>query len=103
METLVSYTFAPNIEFFSSPDINISPQVVVSCDKDVNGCHGGDSVSAYAYIKNRGVTDETCSVYQAADVSCNKKIICETCNPRACSIPDKFYKYTVSAIGQFTE
>ena len=76
--------------------------MVVSCDKDVNGCHGGDSVSAYAYIKSRGVTDETCSVYQAADVSCNKKVICETCNPRVCSIPDKFYKYTVSSIGQFT-
>ena len=76
--------------------------MVVSCDKDVNGCHGGDSVSAYAYIKDRGVTDETCSVYQAADLSCNKKVICETCNPRACSIPDKFYKYTVSSIGQFS-
>jgi len=92
------------------PDINIAPQVVVSCDKDVNGCHGGDSVSAYAYIKARGVTDETCSVYQAADVSCNKKVICETCTPGpggpgtpgSCSIPDKFYKYTVSSIGQFT-
>ena len=86
----------------SRADINISPQVVVSCDKNgVAGCHGGDSVSAYAYVKSRGVTDETCSVYQAADVACSKKLICETCNPRVCSIPDKFYKYTVSAIGQF--
>ena len=84
--------------------------MVVSCDKDVNGCHGGDSVSAYAYIKERGVTDETCSVYQAADVACDKKLICETCTPSSwhpihssCTIPEKFYKYTVSGIGQFTE
>ena len=95
---------------FPPPDINISPQVVVSCDKDVGGCHGGDSVSAYAYIKKRGVTDETCSVYQAADVACDKKLICETCTPSSwhplkssCSTPAKFYKYTVSGIGQFTE
>ena len=46
------------------PDINISPQEIVSCDMQSDGCDGGDSLTAYRYIYNNKVTDETCSIYQ---------------------------------------
>jgi len=47
------------------PDINLSPQVLVSCEKDTHGCQGGSSYSAYKYIADNYITDETCSPYQA--------------------------------------
>ncbi len=31
----------------SWPDINISPQVVISCSTNDTGCHGGEAISAY--------------------------------------------------------
>jgi cathepsin X len=87
------------------PDINISPQAVVSCDAQDNGCHGGDSTTAYAYLKENKGTDETCSIYQAKDVKCSKKLACETCSPGGgeCTVPPKFYTYDVQGIGKFSD
>ena len=46
------------------PDINLSPQVLVSCEQDGSyGCHGGDSLMSYKYIYDNYITDETCSIY----------------------------------------
>jgi cathepsin X len=45
------------------PDINISPQNVISCSMNDDGCHGGEALSAFEYIHNNNVTDETCSIY----------------------------------------
>ena len=32
------------------PDINIAPQVVISCDAADDGCHGGTAFNAFAFI-----------------------------------------------------
>ena len=32
------------------PDINISPQVVISCSMMDDGCHGGEAISAYEFM-----------------------------------------------------
>lgn len=45
------------------PDINISPQVVISCSMNDDGCHGGFALSAFEFMHNNNVTDETCSIY----------------------------------------
>ena len=45
------------------PDINIAPQVVISCSKNDDGCHGGEAISAFEFMHNNNVTDETCSIY----------------------------------------
>lgn len=45
------------------PDVNISPQVVISCSMDDDGCHGGYAYSAFEFMHNNEVTDETCSIY----------------------------------------
>ena len=47
------------------PDINIAPQVLISCEMKDDGCHGGEPVYAYEFMYNNEVTDETCSLYQA--------------------------------------
>lgn len=45
------------------PDVNISPQQVISCSMNDDGCHGGEALSAYQYMHQSNVTDETCSIY----------------------------------------
>lgn len=32
------------------PDINLSPQVLISCELPDQGCHGGDARTAYEWI-----------------------------------------------------
>ena len=82
----------------SWPDFNISPQVLISCGPN-DGCHGGDSGDANAFMaKQEGITDETCSIYRARGhdngLPCSKLEICETCDPGAaeCTTPNKFYR-----------
>ena len=29
-----------------------------------DGCHGGDAKSAFSYMKDNWITDETCSIYR---------------------------------------
>ena len=47
------------------PDINLSPQVLISCDPINRGCNGGWHLLAFKWIQENGVTDETCSPYRA--------------------------------------
>ena len=46
------------------PDINIAPQVLISCSGD-DGCHGGEAYNAFEWMHSNEVTDETCSIYRA--------------------------------------
>ena len=45
------------------PDVNISPQVVISCSMNDDGCHGGEAISAFEFMHKNNITDETCSIY----------------------------------------
>ena len=67
------------------PDINISPQVLISCDDYSSGCGGGDPRKAYQWIYENNITDETCSPYQAFGhdngVGCSAMIKCKECLP----------------------
>jgi C1A family cysteine protease len=45
------------------PDINIAPQVLISCEKEDNGCNGGNAYNGYKWISENYITDETCSIY----------------------------------------
>lgn len=67
------------------PDINISPQVLISCELPDDGCEGGDAITAYEWIHKNNITDETCSPYQAKGhtngVGCDAEIKCKNCMP----------------------
>ena len=83
------------------PDINLSPQVLLSCDTADQGCNGGDPVNAYEYIYNKGITDETCEVYQARGLtnglSCSSFDPCYTCDPSGtCSVPPTYLVYNLT-------
>ena len=83
------------------PDINISPQVLLSCDKIDRGCGGGYPVLAYQYIFSHGITDETCEIYQARGhtngLPCSSFDPCYTCDPDGtCYVPDSYLVYNVT-------
>ena len=82
------------------PDINISPQVLLSCSTKDDGCHGGDGISANEFMANNDMTDETCSIYQARGhengLKCTDVSFCENCMPnKGCSRPKKYHTYRV--------
>jgi cathepsin X len=87
------------------PDIHLAPQVLVSCENPDLGCNGGNSLTAYQYIKDYGISDETCSPYQARGhtngLDCTEDILCRNCNPsQGCFIPEKWDVYTVDEFGE---
>lgn len=86
------------------PSVEISPQVVLSCVTDYDGCHGGDQPSVYEYMKSKGLPDETCSNYQAHGLDdglkCKNEIICLDCkHGGGCGVPDSYNNFTVDSWG----
>jgi len=86
------------------PDILLAPQVLVSCENPDLGCYGGDFLTAYQYIKTYGISDETCSPYQARGntngLGCTDNILCLNCNPNdGCWVPEKWDYYTIDEFG----
>jgi len=82
------------------PDINISPQVLISCEKTDDGCHGGWHLNAFEWMANNEITDETCSIYQARGhdngQDCSAMEMCRNCNPgEACYVPKKYRVFGV--------
>ena len=47
------------------PEINIAPQVLISCEDMDDGCHGGYALNAFEWMSENEITDETCSIYRA--------------------------------------
>lgn len=83
------------------PDINLAPQVLLSCETDDNGCHGGEPFNAYKYISENGISDETCSIYLAYGLdngmTCSDEILCKNCWPsKGCWGQTPYNVYTVS-------
>ncbi|ETV72457.1 hypothetical protein H257_12577 [Aphanomyces astaci] len=86
-------------------EINISPQVLLNCELESQGCHGGDGLSAYRYIHDHGIPEEGCQRYLATghDVgnTCTPIDICRNCDPSKGCFPQKtFDKYFVSEFGE---
>ena len=89
------------------PDINIAPQVFVSCSMNDDGCHGGFALSAYKYAHDEYVTDETCSIYHGRGhdngYGCSPVTKCRNCSPHEpCFIPDQYYIYKVGDYARIT-
>ncbi|RHY29485.1 hypothetical protein DYB32_005100 [Aphanomyces invadans] len=86
-------------------EINLSPQVLLNCELESQGCHGGDGLSAYRYIHDHGIPEEGCQRYLATghDVgnSCTDIDICRNCNPsQGCWAQKTYDKYFVSEFGE---
>jgi len=86
------------------PDINIAPQVLISCSEDF-GCHGGDAYNAFEWMSKNEITDETCSIYRGRGhdngQECSAMNVCRNCSPgEACFVPDSYYIYGVDEFGE---
>ena len=87
------------------PDINISPQPLISCESPDMGCHGGEAYNAFAWMATNEVTDRTCSIYRARGhdngQECSPMQICRNCSPgEACVVPDEYLVYGVDEYGE---
>jgi cathepsin X len=85
-------------------EVVLSPQVVLNCDKKDNGCHGGDQLEAYRYIKENGVPEEGCQRYSATGHdtgnTCTAMDVCENCLPsKGCFAQKTYDKYYVAEYG----
>jgi len=87
------------------PDIELAPQVLLSCSHGSNkGCGGGSHHLAYEYIHNYSISHESCSNYQAngwnTGLDCSDLIKCQECDSEGhCSVPDSYPIYTVDEYG----
>ena len=81
------------------PDINIAPQVLVSCTgEEENGCLvGGHAFDAFEWMHNNDITDETCAIYTATDRECK---LCLTCpDEKKCYTPESYPTFRVDQYG----
>ena len=86
------------------PDINIAPQILIDCEHDSLGCHGGDAILAYQWMHTHEISDETCSIYSGRGLdnggTCSAMTHCRNCNPgEACFVPDSYYIYHTEEFG----
>lgn len=89
------------------PDINLSPQVLISCEMKDDGCHGGEPVYAYEWMHQNYITDETCSIYRARGhdngLQCSNITLCRDCKPhQPCFVPDEYNIYQVEEFAHFS-
>ena len=89
------------------PEINIAPQVLISCETPDDGCHGGYALNAFKWMSENEITDETCSIYMARGHDngqvCSGMTMCRNCNPgEACYVPDEYMVYGVDEYGTVT-
>jgi len=77
------------------PDINLSPQQLISCNTENDGCHGGDKNLAHQWMEQNGIVDETCSIYRARGhdngVPCSQELTCQNCDPEKGCFPTPSY------------
>jgi len=80
------------------PDINISPQPLLSCDMTDLGCHGGDNIEAFSWMRDNEVTDRTTSIYMARGhdngKTCSPMMVARDCHMGSnCFVPDEYQIY----------
>ena len=86
------------------PEINLSVQVLLTCDTKNGGCHGGTQMGAYKWIHSHGISDTTCAPYQALSYSeglvCDKEAHCKECDStNNCRVPKHYNTYKIQEYG----
>lgn len=89
------------------PDINLAPQILLSCDSVNRGCKGGNPPLAFKWIHENNITDETCSPYQARshrdDLGCSAAIKCKNCSSTTCAAQGNAKIYGLNEYGVITQ
>ena len=85
------------------PTAELAPQVLVNCDKNSNGCGGGDSLAAYQMMSEMGIPEEGCMRYTAQDMECTDINICRDCGHNyPCRAVQNYTKYYVTEYGEIS-
>ncbi len=72
ISTVEAYT---NLYYNKLLNLDLSEEEIVSCSYP-NGCSGGTESSAFNYIKNNGVVNESCFPFENTELNCSEK--CES-------------------------
>ena len=86
------------------PEVNIAPQLLLSCDMNSDGCKSGTPENAWTYLTDRThhMTDETCTINRgfghSNGVECAPALDCINCTPHgSCSMVEKYQTFKVSS------
>ena len=80
--------------------VELSPQQIVSCDTGDDGCNGGDTVTAYAYVESAGLETEADYPYTYVSRPCSRclwALACLGSSPPLCVDDAVFCGLTVFA------
>jgi len=62
------------------PQINLAIQYILNCGTDMAGsCYGGSATGAFQFVKENGIPQDTCLLYQADDFDCTPINTCRNC------------------------
>jgi cathepsin X len=91
------------------PDVTLSRQDVLDCAGSVgygeNEGGGGEGVDVMEYMRQYGIPDETCNIYQGVPKKCDMDQRCTNClmagrdRNASCFPVKKFVKYKVKDYG----
>lgn len=87
------------------PEIDLSPQLLLTCNTANPGCDGGDVYAAYTWMSQNNITEENCAPYRGLSwkegLQCNATAICEEWFPSRPSYqPPTFNNYRVGTYGR---
>lgn len=90
-----------------TPFVQLAPQVLVNCVQNgSHGCAGGNTATAFEYIAEHGIPDETCQNYEAKGLAlqqCKPINVCKNCSPlpwKGCSAVENPPLWFVEEHGQ---
>ena len=82
------------------PERDLSPQVILNCDKTSDSCSGGHPLAAFKYMHDVGVPEEGCMRYMAKDMECTDINICRDCgHDTPCHAVYNYTKFYVEEYG----
>ena len=74
-------------------------QVLINCDSRSYGCEGGSPLTAFRYIRENGIPDETCMPYTGIEERCRDVNICRSCSEDGDC--EAVYDYSVYSISDY--
>jgi cathepsin B len=80
-------TFSDRLCVHSNTSIQLSAQDMLSCDSSDFGCQGGFLDNAWNFLKNTGVTTESCKPFSSGNGEC------PTCSIKCDNSEEKYIKY----------
>ena len=90
----------------SFPEIDLSVQTIMDCALDSDGCYGGWPATAYKWVNENDIGDESCAPYTSTSYkehrTCDAEAVCKDCTKEGCRAKKDFNRYRVKKYGNIT-